>query len=113
AGLAFALLLFAWAGGLVLCKRRAVRRDSTEMSHLALIARKTDHAALITSTEGTIEWVNDGFTRASGYSPDEAIGKPPGALLLGPLHNINIIQKIRETVIHQKTLSIEMLCSHK
>src|SRR5262249_12290301 len=53
------------------------------------------------------------FSRVSGYSPEEAVGKPPGALLLGPLHNINVIQKIRDAITNHKTLSVEMLCSHK
>jgi PAS domain S-box-containing protein len=38
---------------------------------LALVASKTDNAVIIMDAGGTIEWVNDGFVRMTGYdSPD-------------------------------------------
>ena len=40
------------------------------------------HAAadsvVITDSTGIIEWVNPAFTRLTGYTADEALGKPPG-----------------------------------
>ena len=48
---------------------------------LALVAQRTDNAVVITDPLGNIEWVNEGFTRISGYASTEAIGRPPGSFL--------------------------------
>lgn len=60
------------------------RRAAAENQRLALVARYTDNAVVITDTAGRIEWVNDGFTRITGYTLEEAVGKKPGHLLQGP-----------------------------
>ena len=82
-------------------RTRKFKRKLEEMSRIALFASKTDHVAIITNADGIVEWVNEGFTRASGYDPEDAIGKAPASLLLGPLQNVTIIQRIREAVANQ------------
>lgn len=41
------------------------------------------HTIVITDVEGTIEWVNPAFTKATGYEADEAIGENPRILKSG------------------------------
>ena len=43
--------------------------------------RATAHAVVLCDRDGLIDWVNDGFTRMTGYTLDEARGRRPGALL--------------------------------
>ncbi|MBI1367397.1 MAG: response regulator [Planctomycetes bacterium] len=54
---------------------------NTRLRRLSLVASRTDNAVVMLSTEGRIEWVNAGFTRHSGYMPEEAIGQLPHHLL--------------------------------
>jgi PAS domain S-box-containing protein len=61
-----------------------ITRHNAEASRLALVAKHTDNAVLITDVAGRIEWVNEGFTRISGYSLDEVLGKTPGSILQAP-----------------------------
>ena len=56
-------------------------RSRAEANRLALVAKRTDNAVVITDAVGRIEWVNEGFTKMSGYSKDEVIGKTPGSIL--------------------------------
>ncbi len=56
-------------------------RSRAEANRLALVAKRTDNAVVITDAVGRIEWVNEGFTRISGYGKDEVIGKTPGSIL--------------------------------
>ena len=56
-------------------------RKTFEM--LSLVANETDNSVIITDKTGSIEYVNPGFTRMTGYSAAEAIGKRPGNLLQG------------------------------
>ena len=48
---------------------------------LAQIVRRTAYAVATTDPEQRITWVNEGFTRISGYTLDDALGKTPGELL--------------------------------
>ena len=51
---------------------------------LGAVARRTGNAVIVTNRAGLIEWVNEGFTRLTGFTADEAIGGRPGKLLQGP-----------------------------
>lgn len=57
------------------------RSESNVQALLSLVAEHTDKAVIITDKAGVTEWVNEGFTRITGFDPAEAIGKTPGALL--------------------------------
>ncbi|MDO9283396.1 MAG: PAS-domain containing protein [Aquabacterium sp.] len=50
---------------------------------LALVAAHTDNAVTITDAQRRIEWVNEGFTRLTGYRLDEAVGRLAAELLRG------------------------------
>jgi len=54
---------------------------TADLSRLALVARETSNAVVITDAKRRITWVNEGFERMTGYTAQEAIGQSPGALL--------------------------------
>ncbi len=56
-------------------------REQLELKSLALDGAA--NAIFITDSDGTIEWVNRGFTRLTGYAADEAIGQTPRMLKSG------------------------------
>jgi PAS domain S-box-containing protein len=60
------------------------RKESERRLRLqeAALAATVD-AVMITDQDGTIEWVNPAFTRLTGYSPEEAIGRNPRILRSG------------------------------
>ncbi|NJM63852.1 MAG: PAS domain S-box protein [Oscillatoriales cyanobacterium RU_3_3] len=45
---------------------------------MALVAQKTQNGVIITDAKGCIEWVNEAFTRISGYVLCEVRGKNRG-----------------------------------
>ncbi|MHC4994574.1 MAG: putative bifunctional diguanylate cyclase/phosphodiesterase [Planctomycetota bacterium] len=51
---------------------------------MELAASGVDSLVVITDRYGVIEWVNDRFTRVSGYRLDQAVGKKLGQLVNGP-----------------------------
>ena len=61
-----------------------LRHQERESRKLALVASRTDNAVVLTDPEGRVEWVNEGFTRITGYEFAEVLGRKPGALLQGP-----------------------------
>lgn len=52
-----------------------------KLTSLSLVARKTSNAVIISDASGRITWVNQSFTKMSGYTMAEAIGKTPQELL--------------------------------
>ncbi|MDX2133083.1 MAG: PAS domain S-box protein [Planctomycetota bacterium] len=69
-----------WSG-----RAAAAEASMREMVHdlrrLSLIAERTKSAVIITDAQRRIEWVNEGFTRITGYTIDEVRGKVPGHML--------------------------------
>jgi PAS domain S-box-containing protein len=94
----------------------AVKEDITEMraaqeelAKLSLVASKTDNAVIITDREGRIEWVNDGFSRITGYTLAEVAGRKPGNILRGPLTDAETEGRIRASLASRKSFTEEIL----
>ncbi len=62
--------------------RKLLTRKNEELKELSMVASGTNNSVIITDEKGHIEWVNDGFTRLTGYSLNEVIGKTNGDLFL-------------------------------
>lgn len=70
--------------------------QTEEVEKLALVARSTTDSLVITDAEGRVEWVNDGFTRLTGYTLEEISGKKPGEVLQGEETDYETIKYMRE-----------------
>ena len=86
-------------------------RKNTEKSllTLSLIAKKTINAVIITNPTQEIEWVNEAFTRMTGYEFDEAIGKKTQSLLHGEKTDMATVRSINEMVKKQQPFKCELL----
>ena len=76
----------------------ALKKSESTARKLALVASRTDNAVIITDDDVCIEWVNDGFTRITGYVLEEALGRRPGALLQGPETDPKVVAMMRERI---------------
>ena len=102
-------LCFAAAISMILLLFVSKRRSERELRKLALVAGRTNNAVIITDATGRIEWVNDGFTRITGYTSEEAVGKRPGSFLQGPETNQKTIEYMRQQLSEGKPLKVELL----
>lgn len=68
----------------------------TELKAIALDAAA--NAVVITGRDGRIQWVNAAFTRLTGYTPAEVIGKTPSVLRSGR-HDDAFYQAMWETIL--------------
>jgi PAS domain S-box-containing protein len=57
------------------------KKAEEELRLLSLIVKETDNSIILTDLEGRITWVNEAFTKTTGYSFDEVVGQLPGPLL--------------------------------
>lgn len=61
--------------------QEALKAANEENSLLARVAKRTSNAVIVADAQRRITWVNDGFTRMTGYTLEEALNKSPGRLL--------------------------------
>ena len=85
-----------------------IKKTETELSRLALVAQKTQNGVIITDAEGCIEWVNEGFTRISGYLLAEMQGKKPGDVLQGDQTDPLTISELRSALATGKPFNQEI-----
>lgn len=62
---------------------------------LALVARHTTNAVVITDAADRIEWVNAAFAAMTGYSAEEAIGLDSSGFMSGPDTNVATVTALR------------------
>lgn len=63
---------------------RALGVSAAEAERLALVARYTGDGVVITDPAGTVEWVNTAFTRITGHTDEDAVGRTRVSLFHGP-----------------------------
>ncbi|ALI97809.1 PAS domain S-box protein [Rufibacter tibetensis] len=80
-----------------------------ELEKLSLVASKISNGVIITDIQGRIEWVNEAFTRTTGFPLEEVKGQIPGTFILGPDSNFDIGQKIKEKLKLGKPFNIQTL----
>jgi two-component system sensor histidine kinase/response regulator len=56
----------------------ALAKSEDEVKRLALVAHNTTNSVMITDADEKITWVNEGYTRISGYTLEEVRGKKIG-----------------------------------
>ena len=76
---------------------------------LALVAKYTDNAVIISDANGKIEWTNDGFKRITGFELDEVLGQEPGQFLYGDATDSETIEYMQEAIRNQKGFDVEVV----
>ncbi|HYP17101.1 MAG TPA: response regulator [Opitutus sp.] len=88
---------------------QALRESQAETRKLSLVASKTDNPVLIASPAGTIEWVNESFTRVMEYSLEEVVGKTPADFMNGPDTDPGTVRQIRQAMHDGQGLSTDVV----
>ena len=74
-----------------------------------LIVKHATDSMVFTDADGLTLWANPPFTRMSGYTPDELIGKKPGSVLQGKDTDRATVVKISEAIRTRQTIRTELL----
>lgn len=80
-----------------------------EVERLSLVASKTDNAVVITDAGGLTEWVNDGFTRMTGYTLSDMLGRQPGDVLQGEETEKEAVRQIEENLARGVHFNAQLL----
>ena len=85
-----------------------ISQDITEYYRLSLVARQTTNSIILTDLKRHIQWVNEGFTRMTGFTMEESIGKSPKELLQGPNTDKNSNKFMMEKLDSDQGFSIRV-----
>ena len=92
----------------------ALARDMTaDLYRLAQVVKHTSNAVSITDRALHITWINEGFTRVSGYSREEALGKTPGELLGSDKADPAVLKLLADSAAAGTGCRVELIKRHK
>jgi PAS domain S-box-containing protein len=86
-----------------------LRAQELESRKLALVASHTANAVIVTDAAGRIDWVNDGFSRLTGYTLEEVRGQSPGRILQGPGTDRATVEQMRDCLKRGEGFEVEVL----
>ncbi len=78
-------------------------------ARFSLVARQINNVVMTMDRDGRLEWVNDAFTRLTGYTPDDVRGRTPGDVLNGPETDPQTIAHIADCVRAGLGFDVEVL----
>lgn len=86
-----------------------LERNQAELEQLSTVAQNASDSIVLSGPDQRIFWVNEAFSRMTGYTVDEAVGKRPGELLNGPETDPATIREISEHISRGERLHREIL----
>ncbi|MBB2488064.1 PAS domain S-box protein [Mitsuaria sp. WAJ17] len=110
AALAFATWLLASAR---LRAEALAHAMTADLQRLALVARGTSNAVIATDVQLRINWVNEGFTRITGYSAEEVLGRTPAEVLSSGQAAPETLHTLAEAAREGKGCRVEILNRRK
>src|SRR5690606_34927520 len=84
-------------------------RVQIELSRLSRVASETTNSVLITDRDGRIEWINEGFTRLSGYVLSDVKGRRPGDVLQCEQTDPQTIAFMNQALAQGKAFTVDVL----
>jgi PAS domain S-box-containing protein len=89
--------------------QRRYRQDQQPIARLSMVAKNTSNGVMITDAQGGTEWINEGFSRLSGYSLDEIKGRRPRRLLEGTETDKHTSRRFSRALGQGKSIEGELL----
>jgi diguanylate cyclase (GGDEF)-like protein/PAS domain S-box-containing protein len=88
-------------------------QSAAESDLVPLVARRTGYSVTINDPQRRLTWVNDSFTRLTGYTAEEAIGQHTSALLYFERTDPGTITRVRESFAARRGIRFEILVRGK
>ncbi len=88
------------------------KNAEARMRLLAAALQAAANAISISGSDGSIQWVNEAFTRLTGYSAEESAGLNPSVFKSGH-HDAQYYQKMWETVLDKRVWQGELVNRRK
>ncbi|HTP97346.1 MAG TPA: PAS domain S-box protein, partial [Burkholderiales bacterium] len=87
----------------------ALLESEAKARRLALVASRTQNAVIIADAQRRIEWVNDAFTRLTGYTLTECAGRTPAEILHGADTDPALVAHLQERAARGEGYQFEIV----
>ena len=87
----------------------ALAKAALNTQRLALVARYANDSIILCGADGKIAWVNDAFTRITGYAFDEAVGQFPADILNTPDTDPDTVARLAQARVDFTPVRAEIL----
>ncbi len=81
-------------------QKEVLAKQNAELEKLSLVARQTDNSIFLTDPEGNIIWLNEAFTRHSGYDINDYLNKNDSSIIKASSNTQ--IREVMDTIRHTK-----------
>ena len=106
----FLMALAVWLLAAGHARALALARSMTaDLDRLARVVQHTNNAVMISDAELRITWINAGFSRLTGYSLEEALGKTPAELLGSGKAQPEALQVLEQAASQGEACRVEIL----
>ena len=85
------------------------KRVTAELEKLALVASRTHNIVIITDAAARAEWVNEAFTRLTGYTFEEVRGMKIGPLVQTEKTDRGTLAQMRQAIVAGEGFQVEVL----
>lgn len=89
-------------------RTRELHEKNIELDKLSIVARETVNAIAIATPSGEIEWINEGFTRMTGYTMRD-LKEGKGSSIYQASHNPELKKIILDCISNRKSRVYEVL----
>ncbi len=83
------------------------RLYESELKRLSMIASQTSNGVVISRENGQVEWINDSFTRITGFNFEDIHGRVLGDCLISPQSDRKTIAYMYENMARQEGFEVE------
>lgn len=80
-----------------------------QLKLLGKVVAQINEAVIVADNTGCILWTNEGFSKITGYSLEDVIGRKPDNFLLGPLSQKSSLNNIRLNLFKGEAIVEEMV----
>lgn len=89
------------------------KHSEQELKKLSRLASESTNGVIFSNVDGSIEWINEGYTRLSGYDYDDIKDKKLIEILNSPKTDSETIAKIKSAIESADTFHLQALHYHK
>ncbi len=98
---------------LINTQKEKLNTDKKELERLSLVASANENGIIFTNNKGRIIWCNDAYSKVTGFSKEEVIGKTPIEIGLNETNKNQNFQALLEPFYKGQLIDIEFLHGRK
>lgn len=115
-GLLLSLLMASTTWLLMVGRQRAEKLATAmtaDLDRMAQVVRRTSNAVFGMDPALRITWINEGFTRVTGYRAEEAVGRTPSELLGNEMADPAAVKLLQDAAAGGRSTRVEILNRRK